>query len=382
MPAAAPSQAAPGAVLEDLARGWFPLIPRAKPRCEPLPCRVARVRDLIRAAAAAHTATESLLRAAQAHNLAALILSDCGLPAQAHELCRRQAHLFTGTGALDLPMAKLALQPVLNLGRLLTREGNGSAAYEHFQSLFQAARARADTETAGVQVRFGTLAGHAGDHQELTQWLWTILLSDGIRALTSAGRWAEARDQAQQHNGIGQRLLDGRQLLVLAHCQNRDYDAAYTTLISAVVPTAWEQAVASCLEGMWRTWSGEPAAGNSADVISRYLSAAPSGEPTLFRVRLCLTAADILGPAQRARQADLAWAAAHEALDGRDAYAAHDVITHVARRGDIPPRLAQSLKETVREAGLRAGTLPAGLMGALISSARNSEARIAQVLKQ
>ncbi len=47
------------------------------------------------------------------------------------------------------------------------------------------------------------------------QWLWTVLLSDSLRALCKAGHWTEALRQAQQHNGIGQRLLDGRQIAVL-----------------------------------------------------------------------------------------------------------------------------------------------------------------------
>ncbi|MGH3903080.1 MAG: hypothetical protein ACRDTE_02600, partial [Pseudonocardiaceae bacterium] len=40
------------------------------------------------------------------------------------------------------------------------------------------------------------------------RWLWSALLSDGTRALTRAGRWAQALQHAQQHKGIGQRLLD------------------------------------------------------------------------------------------------------------------------------------------------------------------------------
>ncbi|MGH3936272.1 MAG: hypothetical protein ACRDS1_15065 [Pseudonocardiaceae bacterium] len=58
-----------------------PLLPRSKPVCRSLTERLDRVRrqaDL----ASQHT-EDSLGRAAEAHNLAALIVSDCGMPALA-----------------------------------------------------------------------------------------------------------------------------------------------------------------------------------------------------------------------------------------------------------------------------------------------------------
>jgi|ERR1022692_3438921 hypothetical protein len=52
--------------------------PRTRPACRALDVRVAQVSDL--AHAAAQRTSDSVLRAAEAHNLAALIVSDCGLP--------------------------------------------------------------------------------------------------------------------------------------------------------------------------------------------------------------------------------------------------------------------------------------------------------------
>jgi len=77
-----PGQDAPAADLRDLAAQRFPLVPRTRPACRALDVRAARVRDLARLADQ-HTSEESLVRAAEAHNLAALITSDCGLPAVA-----------------------------------------------------------------------------------------------------------------------------------------------------------------------------------------------------------------------------------------------------------------------------------------------------------
>jgi hypothetical protein len=380
MPAAAPSRTAPGASLDELARRWFPLVPRAKPRCEPLTGRIARVRDLVEQAR--QDTSDSLSCAAQAHSLAALILSDCAMPTQARELCRRQARLFADAGPFDLPTAKLALQPIINLGRLLTRDGNGSAAHQHFQTLFQAAQAGTDTEIGGLPARFGSLTRHAEEQREIIRWLWTILLSDGTRALTSAGRWSDAATQAQQHNGVGQRLIDGRQILVLAHCANRDYTAASRIIKSSAAPTAWEQAVAACLDGMCRTWSSQPDEDGPAPTISGYLTATPADEPVLFRVRLGLSAACTCSQIRTTQQTKIARIIVREALDSADAYPAHELITHPAGLTRIPPHHAQELRDVVQKAGLGAETLPSRIIANLMMSARASEAEIASTLRR
>ena len=78
--------------LNDLVEQRFPLLPRRKPVCRSLTDRIDRVRrqaDL----ASQHT-DDALLRAAEAHNLAALIVSDCGMPTLARDLCWRQFDIF------------------------------------------------------------------------------------------------------------------------------------------------------------------------------------------------------------------------------------------------------------------------------------------------
>jgi hypothetical protein len=304
------------------------------------------------------------------------------MPAQARDLCRRQALLFAEAGPLDLPAAKLALQPAINIGRLSARNGDGDTACQHFQTLFEAAQSHADTTIDGLPVRFCTLTRNSGDHHEITQWLWTILLSDGARALASAGRWQDAARMAEQNNGIGQRLLDGRQILILAHCHRSDYEAAFSTLTSAITPTAWEQAVAACLEGTCRTWRGEPAAnGHTAGVISSYLSAGHTPEPVTFRVRLGLCAIDVTSPVP-ADSAGLARLAAREALDNGDAYAAYDVITHLGCLTYTEPGTVQALRETVRVAALRQGLLPADILEILMTSVQDTEAAITTMLRR
>lgn len=86
----------------------FPLIPRPKPVCPAFAARVARVRDLARLADQ-HTG-DALVRAAEAHNLAALITSDCGMPTLARTLCWQQFDILATLRSVDAATAKLALQ--------------------------------------------------------------------------------------------------------------------------------------------------------------------------------------------------------------------------------------------------------------------------------
>ncbi|MGH3754979.1 MAG: hypothetical protein ACRDRP_20235 [Pseudonocardiaceae bacterium] len=95
---------------------WFPLLPRGRPPCRALPCRVDEIRELARSASyGANDARISL--AAEAHNKAALILSDCGLADLAQQLCWRQFDIFRAATPLTAKTAKIALQPIVNLGR-------------------------------------------------------------------------------------------------------------------------------------------------------------------------------------------------------------------------------------------------------------------------
>lgn len=97
---------------------WFPLVPRPRPPCGELRQRVAEVRALARLSSNGRT---GLATAAEAHNKAALIASDCGLSDLARRLCWRQFDVFQAAAPLSATAAKFALQPIVNLGRLLTR---------------------------------------------------------------------------------------------------------------------------------------------------------------------------------------------------------------------------------------------------------------------
>ncbi|RSM59707.1 hypothetical protein DMB66_26970 [Actinoplanes sp. ATCC 53533] len=192
-----PAATRPAPELTDLAALRFPLLPRSKPLCRSLPERVERIRR------SAETAQHhrSIDHAAKALNLAALIYSDCAMPDAAQALCWRQFEAFTSGGPYDEPTAKTAIQPLINIGRLHTRVGNGTTAYHVHQAMFEAVRRNAPTTIDGRTVDLGAIARPGDARRALVEALWMVLLSDGLRALCRAGRWDQAHQQARATTG-------------------------------------------------------------------------------------------------------------------------------------------------------------------------------------
>ncbi|WP_239405481.1 hypothetical protein [Frankia sp. Cj3] len=318
------------------------------------------------------------MRAAEAHNLTALIMSDCGLPALARTLCWRQFELFRTSRSCNAATAKLALQPLVNLGRLLIRDGDGTAAYRLLEALFEAVKAQSDTVIDGRKISFGDFISHDDDHREVVQWLWTVLLSDGTRALTRAGQWAEALQNVQQHKGIGHRLLDGRQVAILAHCAGRDYDTASAMLADTATSAVWEEAVAACLRVLCLGLADRPADSDVTTMVDRYLALEREREHAIFRVRLGLCIIDLSTGTRGIPQ--VASAIVRDALETTDAYAAYDALSHETCLSRMTEDGSRALTEIVRASGLERGTIPAEILDDLMESVRISEASIADAL--
>lgn len=70
-------------------------------------------------------------------------------PFLARQLCWRQFDVFLSVKPLTADRAQLALQPVVNLGRLLTRSGDGADAYQMFEKVYEAVRSQTDTVIDG-----------------------------------------------------------------------------------------------------------------------------------------------------------------------------------------------------------------------------------------
>jgi hypothetical protein len=299
--------------LADLLQRRFPLVPRTKPICRPLETRVARVRHLTHLAA--QPTEDPLTRAAEAHNLAALIASDCGMADLAHRLCWQQYDALDRPGPVDAAAAKLRLQPLINLARLILRDGDGISAYHHLETPYHAVRNQTQAELDRRTINLANLVTDEHDHHELVRWLWTVMLADGTRALTRAGRWAEALQHAQRHNGIGQRLLDGRQVAILASTTARDHDRALQLLATTDTPTPWEKTVLACLKVACLVSAGQHTSAVTTTMLNQYLALEPLPDCAAFQARLGLCIIDLATDTDDSRVTAVATKIFREASD-------------------------------------------------------------------
>jgi len=312
-PPAAGYRYAPGS----LAARRFPLAPRPKPPCRPLAERLARVERL---AGQVTDDADAPLRAAGACNLAALIASDCAMPDLARALCWTQydAYQTSLPAPCDETTAKLILQPLVNLGRLRIRGGEADAGRQILQSLYDATRS--SSGQAVIDGRAVSLCAlTAPVRNALTQWLWAVLLTDGLRALCKAGRWTDALRHAQQHDGIGQRLLDGRQVAVLAHASAGEQEEARKILRETSAQEPWEHVVNLCLRALTEEGGAEP----TTIMTGAYLAFRDPGHPW-FTACLGLTVAELAVP-DGGRHAAIGKASSI-ATESRDAYIAAEVL--------------------------------------------------------
>lgn len=356
---------------------WFPLLPRTRPPCRALSLRVDEIRGL--ACSASRGPDEiRLSSAAEALNKAALVASDCGLADLARQLCRRQFDIFQAATPLTAKTAKLALQPIVNLGRLATRDGDGTRAYRIFKNAYDAVRTQAATDIDGRDIDFQHFVNQPEERPELRRFLWTILLADGTRALTQAGRWSDALSHLEQHKGIGKRMLDGRQIAILARCTTGDHDAALDILDDSSTPDPWEQAVATCLRTLCLRLGNQPADTSAAVMVRAYLRLEPSREHLVFRIRLGLCIIDLDTDTHRAGTSQVIARVIREAV--ADAYSAGDVLSHELCRSHMAQADEDALANIVELSGLRRATMPTDLLDDLMTSTKTNEAQLAQVL--
>lgn len=358
---------------------WFPLVPRPRPPCRALRQRVAEVRDLARSVA--HNDT-GLATAAEAHNKAALIASDCGLTDLARQFCWRQFDAFQVAAPLSTTAAKYALQPIVNLGRLLTRSGHGDRAYQVYRSAYHAVTTATVGTIDGKDIDFGPFVGQSDQRRDLTKFLWTVLLADGTRALIRAGRWDEALRHLEQHKGVGQRMLDGRQVAIVANYVAGNGDQALALLDTSATPEPWEQAVAGYLRALCSRVPDRVTGASVAAVINHYRQVDLAPEHPVFRTRLGLCLLGLAGDPHDAFVQQLAEAIVQEAVQVADAYVASDVLRDPVCRANLTDTDRRTLSETVDSSGLRRETMPADLRDDLLESARISEVYLKQRLAE
>ena len=256
----------------------FPLVPRPRPACSSLAARVERICDLARTAAR----SSDLATASAACNQAALVASDCGLPDLARQWCQRHAFAYLRARPLDARAARYALEPLVNLARLHIRDGNGDTAFHLLDTLYEAITSRTDTAIDGILLPASDLTRSSEDHRDLRRWLWTVHLSDSPRALISAGRWQDALAHLQRHHGIGQRMLDGRQVAVIAQSTAGNTDGALKLLEETAPGEPWEQAVTACLTVLCRPPGRPPAGQDLTAMLDAYRQFNPLPQLAVF----------------------------------------------------------------------------------------------------
>ncbi|MBB5808828.1 hypothetical protein F4560_008596 [Saccharothrix ecbatanensis] len=339
----------------------FPLVARTRLACIPLPRRVAELCDRAREAERTSDRTE----ASAVHNQAALIASDCGLPDLARQWCHQQVNISLRAHPLGAQGARLALEPMTNLARLYIREGQGERAFTLMDTLFTAVSSRTDAAIDGVEIP-ADLTDSAETHQQIRSWLWAVLLAAGGRALAADGRWADARARLSEYKGIGRRMLDGRQIAVIAHAVSGDTTSALTLLADTAPGEPWENAVTACLTIQCHNGSGMTDLATLLDRYHRLDTSTPG--LTVFRTRLGLSFVDAIGtvddPPAHAIAADLI----DHATTARDGYAARDLLAHSGCRELLTDNQTRELTELVDACALGRSTLPATLQADLTTA--------------
>lgn len=358
---------------------WFPLVLRSRPAGRPLATRIVELERLAQPAADAPR-LERITRACEVLNKAALIASDCGLPALACALCWQQYELFEQAKPWPSWAIKLAMQPLLNIARQLIREGHGNDALALLESLFAAARSRTSLTTGGRVIDFGALIATPEDHKAVCTLIWAALLADGTRALAQAGRWQEATKRAAQHRGIGTRLLDGRQVAIIAQlCAGNPAAAAELAEQSQVIEP-WEQAVQSVLRVLCRNAAGGVTTTDIATMLDHAhgLVQTPGLATAAARTRIGITALDLAPPCDSGKIEALE--ATLIALAMQDAYAGYDLLGHPRLSRNLTTSQLQALHALVRGCGLRRGMIPGQLRDELTTAVARSVATLTMEL--
>ena len=325
----------------------FPLVARHRPACLPLDARVGRLTEL--ADTAAHRQDPGL--ASTVFNQTALLASDLGLPHYARELSHRHAHLYLTRGPLPAMSAIRGLEPIVNLGRLRLRAGHHQRGHQLLLDLYRAVTTGTKTVLDSITIP-ARLTETDEQRAEVRQWLWRVILADGTRALTAAGRWTEALHHIEEHHGIGLRILDGRQSAVLAAATIGDLPRALALLEETEPGDPWENAVIAVLWALCR-----PGDRQAAEAAIDHCHAFHGNEGlAVFTTRLTLSALDAAGPDTPATRNLIEQLASRTGESG-DGYALRDLLAHEDVRDRLEPGRTAALERSLAACALSSARL-------------------------
>ncbi|MER5737355.1 hypothetical protein ABT117_16975 [Streptomyces sp. NPDC002262] len=341
----------------------FPLVPRPRPACVPLHQRVEHLVTL--AQTASDTMDASV--ASTVYNQAALLASDLGQPDHARELCEQHATMYLSAAPLPAGSAIRALEPVVNLARLQIRAGAPEDALDRLRRLLHAVSDGIETEFDAVRVP-ADLTHTAADRTEVRDWLWRVLLADGSRALATAGRWEEALTHLREWKGVGQRMLDGRQVAVVAALAGDRTDQAARLIAETAPGEPWEQAVTACLAALCHRAGTDP-----DELTDAVLAVLVAPGPVVFQTRLGLTALNLAPLASTATAQRITDQIHCRILDADDGFAAREALVDPLFHKLVSPTQLTNLRVLIARSGLRTGALPSPLHRSLNAALDLSE---------
>ncbi|MFJ4831728.1 hypothetical protein ACIP79_17670 [Streptomyces sp. NPDC088747] len=349
----------------------FPLVARFRPACLPLP---ERVRALVDLADTAVKKTDQGLASA-VYNQAALTASDLDLPDLAGEMCHQHAAAYLHACPLPGMSAIRGLEPVVNLARLRIRAGRADEGRQRLLNLYEAVEAGTTARFEGIAVP-ADLTTTDEDRHEVRAWLWRVLLADGTRTLTTEGRWAEALTHIEAHRGVGKRMLDGRQVAILAALVAGNTARAAALLADTMSGDPWEQAVTACLTALCRRDAGQPIDGHLADLVTTYFERKTEPGLTVFDTRLGLTVLDAIGSAKAPGARRIVEELHRRTTDAEDGYAARENLAHPLFTALATDRQQLDCRALVRVCALGVRTVPDELQGQLTAALRASDSVI------
>lgn len=342
----------------------FPLVSRAKPVCRPMAARIAELGDAaVRAEQAQAPIQQRLVAASEVYNKSALIASDCHLPELARDMCWQQWDAFAtavGGHGQSAELLKLSLQPLLNLARQLIRDRQGQEAYEILMQLFVSANNKLPTKLNGRYIPLDMANATDQERLAIRRHLWAALLADGSRALISEHRWSEALELAQKFHGVGHRLLDGRQVLIITTLLDSGPEHALELLDATQTTTPWESAVATTLRAFALDQVGMSDSAVADLLVEKCLRTIATADPSTgsFAARLAATAADLLADTHPPQSAAVASALSRFACASVDAYVAREALTSSAVLRTLTPNVRESLTTLTKASCLGTGAIP------------------------
>ncbi|MCQ4084382.1 hypothetical protein NGB36_28325 [Streptomyces sp. RB6PN25] len=346
----------------------FPLVARFRPACLPLPERVGALVDL--ADTATRKADQGL--ASAVFNQAALIASDVGVPDLAREMCHQHAAAYLHACPLPGMSVIRALEPVVNLARLQIRAGRADDGRQRLLALYEAVDQGTAAQFEDVTVP-ADLTASPEDRHEVRAWLWRVLLADGTRTFTIAGRWNEALAHIEAHRGVGKRMLDGRQVAVLSTLTTGDTAGAAALLADTAPGDPWEQAVTACLTALCRRDAGQLTDAHVNDLVNTFHEWKAERGMTVFDIRLGLTTLDVIGIADNPAAHRIVEDLVRRTTEARDGYVAREILAHPLCSALITGQQTHDCSDLIRTCALGSRSLPPRLQNDLTIALRTSD---------